>query len=69
MFKDFYQDLFIIDIDTINWSQTLFTYPRLDDYTKTLFREYIIDGEIKVVVFDMMLWKALVPYGFLSIFY
>ncbi|PNY12420.1 ribonuclease H [Trifolium pratense] len=67
--NDFYKKLFTDECISRDWSQTEFSYPKLDQEVKEKLAAPISEEEVKSAVFHMSAWKAPGPDGFPAGFY
>lgn len=69
LYKENYQRLYIIDIDTEIWRQIRVSFPYLDSNIKQRLNEDLKETDIKKALYDMAPWKSSGPDGFPSGFY
>lgn len=65
----FYKDFFKLDHNSQEWSQTVMTYPLLEERVDDKLNATINDEEFKREVLSMSPWEAQGPYGFFAGFH
>jgi hypothetical protein len=69
MVNSYYQKLFTKPDESIQWQQTRYTYPPIDDSEQANLKTSISSLEVKNALFAMAPWKAPGPDGFPAGFY
>jgi ribonuclease HI len=69
MVNSFYKNLFACNDNNIQWQQTRYSYPIINELEYNLLRENITKDEVKHALFAMAPWKAPGPDGFPAGFY